>query len=279
VKPDQGARTVGDLVADLRQLGVREGDALMIHGSLRRIGPVEGGATGVLDALDAVVGPGGTLMMTLGLVVPEEWVNQRPEAERESLLADAPPYDIDGSVLPEVGWLAEVFRQRAGSVVSQNPSGRFGARGRDAEALLQDAPWDDYYGPDSPLDRLCRMHGRVLRLGADPATVTVLHYAEYLADVPNKRTIRRHYRARGPAGAVTRSITCLDDEHGIVEAPGEDYFARITTAYIAAGRAKTGMVGNALSELIEAKDIVAFGTKWMSEHLPQWADRSSDQGD
>jgi hypothetical protein len=109
-------------------------------------------------------------------------------------------------------------------MVSDNPSGRFGARGRLAHDLLDDAPWHDYYGPGSPLDRLCRPGGRVLRLGASPDTTTVLHFAEYLADVPNKQRVRRTYRCQGADGLETRVIECLDDEHGIVDWPGEDYF-------------------------------------------------------
>ena len=38
-------------------------------------------------------------------------------------------------------------------------------------------------------------------------------------------------------------MECLDDEHGIVEWPGEDYFATILRAYLATGRAKEGHVG------------------------------------
>src|ERR1700730_1495384 len=153
-------RNIQDLVADLRRLGVRTGDALMVHASLRRIGPVAGGADGVLDALDAAVGGEGTLMMTLGAIVPHEWVNQRPEAEREALLATEPPYDpLPAPSVPEVGWLAEAFRRRPGTIVSDNPSGRFGARGHSAEALLRDAPWHGYYGPDSPLERSSRWAG------------------------------------------------------------------------------------------------------------------------
>jgi aminoglycoside N3'-acetyltransferase len=128
---------------------------------------------------------------------------------------------------------------------------------------MRGTPWDDYYGPNSPLERFVRLDGRVLRMGADPDTTTVLHYAEYLADVPNKRTVRRHYRVMGPGGPVTRAMVCLDDENGIVDEPGEDYFAQILKAYLATGRAARGGAGNAQSELIEAADIVEFGARWM----------------
>ncbi|MEX2319531.1 MAG: AAC(3) family N-acetyltransferase [Bauldia sp.] len=271
--PPNGAPIpVADLLADLRRLGVRDGDLLMVHASLRKIGPVEGGATGVLDALDAAVGSNGALLMILGAVVDHEWVNQRPEAERAALLANEAPYDpLASPVLPEVGYLAEAFRMRPGTIVTDNPSGRFAARGGRAAELLRDAPWDDYYGPGSPLDRLCRAGGRVLRLGANPDTTTVLHYAEYLADVPGKRRVRRHYRVTGPNGPETRSVECLDDEFGIVDWDGDDYFALILKAYLDEGRGLHGRVGNADAKLIEAKDIVDFGARWMSENLGKGA--------
>ena len=260
--------SVGDLVADLHRLGVREGDALMIHASLRKIGPVEGGPTGVLDALDTAVGPDGTLVMILGAVVDHEWVNQHPEEERAALLANVPPYDpLASPVLPEVGYLAEAFRVRPGTIVTDNPSGRFAARGALAEAFFRDAPWDDYYGPGSPLQRLCDADGRVLRIGASPDTTTVLHYAEYLADVPGKRRVRRHYRVTGPRGPETRSVESLDDEFGIVDWEGDDYFALILKAYVGEGRGSRARVGNTDALLIDANDIVTFGARWMSENL------------
>jgi aminoglycoside N3'-acetyltransferase len=256
------------LVADLRRLGVRDGDKLMVHASLRKIGAVEGGAEGVLDALDESVGRDGTLIMILGAVIEHEWVNQRPEPERAALLEQATPYDpLASPVFPEVGYLAEAFRVRAGTIVTDNPSGRFAARGAGANALLSNAPWHDYYGPGSPLHRLCESGGRVLRIGANPDTTTALHYAEYLADVPGKRRVRRHYRVMGTSGPETRSVECLDDESGIVDWDGDDYFALILSAYLADGRALRGRVGNADAILVVAKDIVDFGARWMTDNL------------
>lgn len=260
--------------ADLERLGVRPGDLLMVHASLRGIGLArtdvgEGGADLILDALDAAVGPDGTLMMVLGTDYPMDWVYDRPPAERPALLAGSPPFDHrSAAVLPEVGWLAEAFRRRPGTLVSDNPSGRFGARGAGAEALMADQPWNDYYGPGSPLDALCRSGGRILRMGADRDTVTALHFAEYLADLPDKRRVRWDYVLAGPDGAPEhRWVDCLDDLDGIVDYEGEDYFARILDSYLALGRHRQGPVGRAPAELIDAADIVAFGARWMEENL------------
>lgn len=237
----------------------------MIHASLRAIGPLLGGPSALLDALEEAVGPAGTLLMILGCEWDWDWVNRHPEPERAALLADAPPFDpVTAPVFHEVGYFAKVFRRRPGTLVTNNPPGRFGARGRYALELLADAPWNDYYGPGSPLDRFCRIGGRVLRMGAYLDTTTVLHFAEYLANVPDKRNVRRHYRCLGEHGAETRMVACLDDEYGIVDWPGEDCFATILRDYLAAGRAKHGRVGQAASELIEARDVVDFGTAWMN---------------
>jgi len=258
------------LSGDLRSLGVGEGDTVMVHASLRKIGPVEGGAEGVVAALEKAVGPGGTLLMTLGALDKWSWVNERLESERQALLAGSPPFDFRSTPAdPDVGVLAEVFRKAPGTMVNDHPEGRFGARGRLARELLRAAPWNDYYGPGSPLERLVAHGGTVLRLGADPGTVTLLHYAEYMSSVPNKRRVRRLRMVMGRDGPEVRSVDSLDDSDGIVERPGEDYFATILHSYLATGRARSGTVGHAASELIDASDIVDFAVAWMNEHLAE----------
>jgi aminoglycoside N3'-acetyltransferase len=263
-----------ELRAELEKLGLRAGDLLMVHASLRRLGlgraePGADGAELLLDALDAAVGTGGTLLMVLGTDYAMDWVNQHPPEARAALLAGSPTFDhLNAPVLPEVGWLAEAFRRRPGTMVSANPSGRFGARGARAAELLADQPWHDYYGPGSPLDKLCRGGGRILRLGADPETVTALHFAEYVADLPGKRRTRWDYVVAGPGGEPEHVwIDCLDDLNGIADREGEDYFAIILKDYLALGRHREGRVGRARSELIEAADLVAFGARWIERNL------------
>jgi aminoglycoside N3'-acetyltransferase len=259
------------LAAELVALGVRPGDLLFLHASLRRIGPVQGGAVGVIEAVEQAIGPEGTLVMILGATNEWDWVNSRPESERAGLLADAEPFvNAATPVLPEVGVLAEVLRTMPGTVVNDHPEGRFAARGRLANELLDGLPWDDYYGPGSALDRVVAGGGRVLRLGANPDTVSVLHFAEYCADVPDTVRIRRHRKVRGPDGPRIVVVECMDDENGIVpddRQPAEDYFAIILREFLATGRAMTGRVGGADAELLEAADIVAFGAQWMTANL------------
>ena len=262
------AVTPTELAADLTALGVRAGDCLMVHASLRAIGPVDGRAAGVVDALDRAVGEAGTLMMVLGARDDFSWVNEREESEREALLASAEPFDArETPVQPDVGYLAEAFRTHPGTIVTDHPEGRFGARGARASELFENLPWHDYYGPGSPLDRLCLLGGRVLRLGADHETVTLLHYAEYLAPLPSKRRVRRHRRVRRGDSSAIVTVECLDDEHGIAPFPAGDYFGFLLRDYLTTTDVMRGTVGQARSELIEASSLVEFAVRWMTEHL------------
>lgn len=261
--------SVDEIAADLDALGLRRGNLVMVHASLKAIGPVEGRAAGVLAAIRRSIGKEGTMLMVLGAHNEWAWVNTRPEAERPDLLAEAEPFDAVATPAdPDVGVLAEVFRTVDGTRVSDHPEGRFAAAGPLASELLADVPWDDYYGPSSPLERLVAQEGRVLRVGADLDTATILHYAEYLTPVPDKRRVRRCRRVATESGPKIRWVDSLDDSVGIREFDDEtDYFELILTEYLDAGRATRGVVGGAQSELIEAADLVQFGVQWMATHL------------
>ena len=254
-------------VEDIRRLGVRGRDVLMVHASMREVG---GAAEALVTAIDEAVGEDGTWMMTLGAEDEWSWVNEKPEEEREQLLQGTPAFDKEVTrAEKDNGILAEVFRATPGTVVSDHPEGRLGARGKRAGELTQDVPWDDYYGKDSPLERFVEMGGKVLRLGADIDTVTLLHYAEWRAPIENKKRARRHRVVKdGHGQPVVRVVDTLDDSKGIADYDGidEDEFGVILNEYLATGRASTGQVGGAQAELIDGRDLVEFAVDWIVTH-------------
>jgi aminoglycoside N3'-acetyltransferase len=97
--------------------------------------------------------------------------------------------------------------------------------------------------------------------------VTLLHFAEYLCDIPHKHRQRRHRVVMGPGGAEVRVVDTLDDSNGFVEYPGEDYFAVILKAYLAAHQPPRATVGHAPSELLDARELVDFAERWMTANL------------
>ncbi|MEQ1569743.1 MAG: AAC(3) family N-acetyltransferase [Myxococcota bacterium] len=239
--------SIDALTSQLVALGVRPGDVVMTHASLRRLGPVERGARGVIEAQRAAVGPAGTLTMVLCA------------SEDVPFDAHTTPVDVE-----DMGWLAEVFRTTPGVEVNDHAADRFAAIGPAAGHLLHPPLVHHYHGPGSVLDRFTAAGGRVLRLGANPDTVTLTHYAEYLAAVPNKIHARRRY-VRADTGE--QWIDSLDDTDGIAVWEHGDYFPRIFLDYRASGRARIGRVGQVDAELLDAPDFVGFAVAWMNANL------------
>ena len=199
----------------------------------------------LVAAIDAAVGEEGTWMMTLGAEDEWSWVNARPEAEREGLLAGTPPFDKDlARAEIDNGVLAEVFRTTPGTIVSDHPEARFGDAGRQADELMADVPWDDYYGKGSPLERLVQRarQGPATRAPTQkqsPSSTT----PEWLAPIENKRRVRRHRVVQGEGGEpVIRVVDTLDDSDGIAdyEEIDEDEFGVILRDYLGTGRAQHG---------------------------------------
>jgi aminoglycoside 3-N-acetyltransferase len=88
-----------------------------------------------------------------------------------------------------------------------------------------------------------------------------------LAEIPDKRRTRWDYLLATPKGPRHQWIECLDDAEGIFDWDGEDYFALILKGYLAEGRHRPGKVGATHGDLIDARDIVEFGARWMEAHL------------
>jgi aminoglycoside N3'-acetyltransferase len=217
----------------------------MVHVSMRQVGPVQGRALGLLEALQEVLLPRGTLLMVLGASEPFEARRSRVDTE-------------------DMGVFAEGFRTFPGVQVNDHAADRFAALGPDAAHLLEPTLLHDYRGPGSVLERLTERDGLVLRLGAHADRITLTHYAEYLARVPNKRRVRRRY-IRADIGE--QWIESLDDSDGIVVWPPGDYFPQIFLDFCATELPRTGLVGNCTAELFGARAFVASAVQWMEENL------------
>lgn len=262
------------LTQDLHRLGVRAGDLLMVHASLRAVGPVAGGPDAVLGAILAAIGPTGTLMAYVSwdrspYAEPLDG-NRLSPAERRAWPAFDP---ATAAPYPGWGYLNAVICRHPGVKRSGHPDASMAAIGPLAETLVADHPLTSAYGPGSPVARLIDRGGKVLLLGAPLDAVTVLHHSEAIAQIPNKRRVRTEMPVLNAHGE--KEWVALEDwdSNGITdrfaaaaEAGGMDAVETIARAYVMGDRHAEGPVGHAHSYLFDAADIDRFGVSYLGRH-------------
>lgn len=179
-------RDLEDLAADLRALGVQRGQDLLVHSSLRSIGPIEGGAEALLGALREVAGPAATM------VVPTHTTGNSgsstafraatgglSRAGLDRYLAGMPGFDPATTPSNGMGAFAEYVRTRPGSVRSSHPQTSFAALGPRAAECTRDHLLHCHLGESSPLGWLYRHDAAVLLLGVGYKACSAFHLAEY----------------------------------------------------------------------------------------------------
>lgn len=256
------------LPAALSTLGVRAGDVLLVHASLRSVGPVAGGAHGVLAALRRAVGPRGTVVVPA--FTPENSDTSPHYRERvrglgpeavEAVRASMPPYDPALTPAPSMGALAETVRTAAGARRSAHPQTSFAALGPGAARLLDRHRADCHLGEDSPLARLYEADARILLLGTGYATCTAFHLGEYRRPGPPRRSYRCVVAPRGVRRWWSYEDVALDDAD----------FGDLGAAFERAsgdGDVRTALLGATPCRLVRLRAAVDFATAWLTEHRP-----------
>lgn len=161
-----------DIVKGLQDLGLAQGDIVLLHSSLVSLGQVNDGPATVIDAFLDVIGKDGTLL------VP---------------------------VFGALGILTDEVKNRENAVISPCPVGTLAAIGKDAEELCRDH-WkaETAHGHDTPYTRIAERDGYICLLGVDQDRNTTLHSVEALLELPYMNTATRTFTT--PEGEeVTKS--------------------------------------------------------------------------
>lgn len=253
------------LTGDLRALGVGPGDVLLVQGSLRAVGPVEGGGRTVVEALRAALGDEGTLVAYAA--TPENSVTSRLDRERTAGLSAAElaayreamePFDpLTTPVSPSVGRLAEEVRLTPGALRSAHPHTSFTAVGPAARTLTEGHALESHLGEDSPTARLYDLRGRALLIGVDLWVCTAYHLADYRAVPPPDRPYRALVRsADGGREWVSFEAPDIDDRH----------FPRLVPVVARECVVLNGLFGDAPCHLVPIADAVDVIAKWLVQH-------------
>ncbi|MEL6977112.1 MAG: AAC(3) family N-acetyltransferase [Pseudomonadota bacterium] len=243
------------LVADLAALGVAAGDVLMVHSSLSAIGPVEGGADTVIDALLGALGPDGTLVMPAfrdSIDLPGH-VTEAPEQVLAEAAALTPPFEI-GATPTTMGLIPETFRRRSGVRRSPHPTTSITAFGPQAEALTaaHSIPWAT--GRETPFELLHEWDAKFLLIGVGFNRLTMLHYAETLSPHHRKKT------RLDPVDGAFVLAPDVGDDLGV-------HFPALGLKACAEGIVEEGLIGVAPSKLTRARPIVALGRDYLDKAL------------
>lgn len=161
-----------ELRSALLQVGLKRGDAVIVHSSSKGFAGFRGTLQDVIRILEDVVGHEGTLMMpTL------------------SMTGGAIEFAQSGKVFDprttpsQVGILTEIFRRSQGVQRSHHPTHSVAAWGSNGDWWLSDhAQADTPCGKGSPFFRLLERRGKVLLAGTGISALTFYHCAEELLE-------------------------------------------------------------------------------------------------
>jgi aminoglycoside N3'-acetyltransferase len=162
-----------------------------------------------------------------------------------------------------------------GALRSAHPDASMVAVGPHAHELIEPHRLGQAFGPGSPLERFVKGEGKVLLFGAPLDSVTVLHYAEAMADIPGKRRVTYEMPILDANGQTVWERAEDFDSNGILDCfanDGEmDAVETIARAYVGLRRHREGRVANANCYLFDAPDIVSFGVSYLEQRFAQQA--------
>jgi len=255
--------TVDTLVTDLKALGLEPGRTVLVHSSLSALGWVCGGPVAVIQALERVITPEGTLVMPAhsgGLSDPAFWAHPPVPAPWWPTIRDTMPvFDPAFTPTQGMGSVAEAFRSQPGVVRSHHPQASFAAWGKHKFQVTADHCWDYPLGPHSPLGKVRDLGGLVLLLGVGHDRNTSLHLAETEAPWPSRVEVDEPAPWKAEAGTTLwRPVRNIGY--------GGDDFAALGAAFEATGGVRVGTVGVAAARLMDQGALVAFAKDWITTH-------------
>jgi aminoglycoside 3-N-acetyltransferase len=244
----------------LRALSLQAGMLVIVHSSMKSLGWVNGGATAVIQALQDVLTPRGTLIMpthSADLSDPARWENPPvPESWWQTVRDTMPAYDPQRTPTRGIGQIPELFRTWPDVLRSAHPAHSFAAWGRLAEEVTRDHPLSFGLGPGSPLEAIYQHDGYVLLLGAGYESNTSFHLAEYRLDwMPQ---ITQGARLSIDGETIWKTYTDVDIS--------SDDFAALGEALEGEDKVLVGKVGSAETKLFHQPTAVDFAERWLQSN-------------
>lgn len=249
--------TEASLLADLRGVGDVAGGTVLVHSSLSALGWVAGGEQAVVSALQAWLGPSGTLVVPThsgALTDPARWDDPPvPESWWQVLYDHMPAFDPATTPTRGMGAVVECVRHLPGAVRSNHPTVSFTAVGPRAAEVVREHSLAEGLGDRSPLATLYDLDAWVLLLGVGHANNSSLHLAEYRCGGLGVERVAQGspVLVDGERRWVTYSE--LDGSTEDFEEVGADF-----------GEQVVGAVGQGEARLMRQRALVDFAVVWFA---------------
>jgi aminoglycoside 3-N-acetyltransferase len=254
--------TVKSFADQLATCGLGAGQTVLVHTSLSKLGWIAGGPQAVIEALLAVLAPGGTLLMPAHSndnSEPSYWKNPPvPQAWWQIIRDERTPFDAQRTPTRGVGCVPELFRTWPGVVRSNHPTDSLAACGPNASYLVSSHTLENEFGDESPIGRLYALDGFVLLLGAGHESNTSLHLAEHRAAWAAKR----HFQ-QGSAVLIDGLRQWVTYQALDVDVSD---FPALGAAYEAEHGIAPGRVGKAESRFLKQRPLVDYAVRWIERN-------------
>lgn len=243
--------TKEQLVRQLSEMGLLPSDSVMVHSSMKAIGPVEGGADTVVDAFMEYFCDG--LFMT-----PAHTWKQMSSG-----------YDIfDPATEPScVGIIPNIFLKRSGVCRSLHPTHSVAAYGKEArEYVLGDENFTTPCDPKGCFGRLRDIDARILLIGVTHIRNTYIHSIEESMDVPERFTAEPAlFKVKMPEGGLKE--VRMYRHYNVRMAHISESFDKLKDLYFERGVARKAVFGDAECILCDARGLYDVTTSVLKEKL------------
>ena len=229
--------TKDQLKAQMQAMGIKADDTVLVHTSLRAVGPVEGGADAIIDAFCEYLSDG------LFIVPTHTW---------DSVNKNHPVFDVRTAV-PCIGTLPKVAAFRKDGVRSLHPTHSVWAHGKNAAEYVANegdatSPAPTWYG----WDRLADMNAKILLIGVGHNRNTFIHSVDERCNYPDR------------ISPESFEVTVIDQEGRSFTHPMHwhrcsrttdvsQFYPNFEKPLIELGAQTSGELGNAFVRVVDAK--------------------------
>lgn len=253
------AFTKEQLTEQLKAMGIKKTDALLVHSSMKALGDVDGGADTVIDALMESVSDGLLLM----------------PAHTWKQMSEAYSY-FDPETEPVcVGIIPELFRKRSGVVRSLHPTHSMAVYGKGAEEYIEgEERITTPCGPGGCWSKLRDINAKILLIGVTHTRNTYIHAIEEAFEVPERFTAQPvKFQVKHPDGSV--KDTAVYRHYNEKEPHISETYDKMYQGYEITGAAKRTQLGDAECVLCDARHLYEVTGRILTKEINCFIDREN----